>query len=82
MSLPLTNTAQGGGRWGLVKTVAAAAVVLGLSKLLAETLPSYHPLLDRATDQPTATIHPHWCHIASSGLPRQLDLGGIFDRDH
>jgi len=56
---------------GINETVAAAAGVLGLCKvsarchqLLAETLPSYRPLLDQATDQPTATVHPHWCHIA------------------
>jgi len=59
---------------GISETVAAAAGALDLSKvsacchywLLAETLPSYRPLLDRATDQLTATVHPHWCRIAST----------------
>jgi len=47
------------------ETVAAAAGALGLSKvsagcreLLAETLPSYRPLLDRVTDRPTNGDHP------------------------
>jgi len=67
-----TNTAQGG-EVGISESAAAAAGALGLSKvsagchkLLAETLPSYCPLLDRATDRPTATVHPRWCHIAST----------------
>jgi len=55
--------------------------------LLAETLPSYRPLLDRATDRPTATVYAHWCHIASSvaylsSLANYVTLGGTFDRDH
>ena len=54
--------------------------------LLAETLPSYHPLLAQATDRPTATVHAHWGHIANTvaylgSLAYSATLGGV-DRDH
>jgi len=39
------------------------------------------------TDRPTATVHPHWCHIASTvaylgNLAYCATLGGTFDHDH
>jgi len=33
------------------------------------------------TDRPMATVHPHWCHIASTEA-YCATLGGSFDRDH
>ena len=78
---------------GIRDTAAVAAGALGLSKvsagchkLLAETLPSYRPLLDRVTQRPTATVHQHWCLIASTvaylgSLTYCATLGGAFDRD-
>jgi len=55
--------------------------------LLAETLPSYRPLLDWATDRPTVTVHQYWCRIAGTvaylGTTTYCaTLGGSFDRDH
>jgi len=53
-----------------------------LHSLLHTGLPSPH----RVTDPPMATIHPHWCHIASTvaylgSLAYYATLGDAFDHD-
>jgi len=86
-----------GGEMGISESAAAAAGALGLCKVLCwlpliasritPFLFSSPPSTGRPTDQPTVTVHPHWCHISSTvayldSLAYCATLGGAIDRDH
>jgi len=56
-------------------------------QLIASRNTPFLPSSARPGDRPTATVHPHWCHIASTvaylgSLTYCATLGGAFDRDH
>jgi len=88
------------GEWevGISESVAAAAGALGLCKVLCwlpliatrntPLLPCTARQFPPATGrQSMVTVHPHWCHIASTvaylgSLAYCATLGGAFDRDH
>jgi len=87
---------MGRGRWGLASQLQQQLVLWVCAKccagchwLLAESLPSYCPLLPPTgrPKRPRATVHPHWCHIASTvaylgSLVYCATLGGAFDHYH
>jgi len=92
-----TNTAwHQVGEMGITESVAAAAGILSLCKVLCwlpliasrstPFLPSSPPSTGRPTDRSMVTVRPHWCHIASTvaylgSLAYCATLGGAFDRD-